>query len=104
MPRERIGLDSRLAVARLGLATASRFCLLAKYRSGVRLSRASQAVGWLRDKKITLTGYSFFVPRERIELSCLSARDFESRASAYSATAAFLYYFSRQAPFCQFDF
>ena len=31
-----VGLDSRSPVGELGLATASRFCLLAKYRSGVR--------------------------------------------------------------------
>ncbi|OGN29129.1 MAG: hypothetical protein A3A33_02600 [Candidatus Yanofskybacteria bacterium RIFCSPLOWO2_01_FULL_49_25] len=31
-----IGFDSRLAVARLGLATASRFRILAEHRSGVR--------------------------------------------------------------------
>jgi hypothetical protein len=31
-----ISLDSRLAVARLGLGTASRFRLLAQHRSGVR--------------------------------------------------------------------
>lgn len=51
MPEERLGLDSRRAIALLGLATASRFCLLAKYCSGVRFSPAAQ--------KITLTGYSF---------------------------------------------
>jgi len=34
--REGFGFDSRLAVARLGLTTVSRFRLLAKHRSGVQ--------------------------------------------------------------------
>ena len=38
VPRARIGLDSRLAVARLGLATVSRSRLLARQRSDVRFS------------------------------------------------------------------
>jgi hypothetical protein len=41
--REGFGLGSRLAVARLGLATTSRFRLLAKQRSGVLIpTRAKQ--------------------------------------------------------------
>ncbi|OGN04470.1 MAG: hypothetical protein A2831_02850 [Candidatus Yanofskybacteria bacterium RIFCSPHIGHO2_01_FULL_44_17] len=36
-----LGFDSHLTVVRFGLATASRFGLLAKYRSGVRFPSPS---------------------------------------------------------------
>ena len=54
VPRGRFGFASRLAVARLGLTTTSRFRLLAKHRSGVQISHQNKIL--------------YFVPRGRFEL------------------------------------
>ena len=41
---EGLARDSRLVATRLGLGTTSRFCVLAKQRSGVRVPHAREAV------------------------------------------------------------
>ncbi len=57
------GYDSQLAVARLGRSPASRFCVLAKHRSGLRfptqasgllIPHKSHAVQFVRDGRIEL--------------------------------------------------
>ena len=47
-----IARTSRLAVARLGLGTASRFRLLTKHRSGVRFLHVSKTICSLISKNI----------------------------------------------------
>ncbi len=76
--REGIGLGSRRAVALLGLATASRFRLLAKHRSGVRfparadcLARTKQKISFI--KKLTELIFSK-VRREGIEPTTVSLK------------------------------
>jgi hypothetical protein len=49
--RTGLGLDSRLTVARLGLATASPFCLLAEYGSGVLAPAEAKQLASFRQQK-----------------------------------------------------
>ena len=58
MGGEGIGLDSCLAVARLGLATASRFRLLAEHRSGVQSQTKNKLLFFVGGEGIEPSAYS----------------------------------------------
>ena len=91
-----------LAVARICLGTASHIFLLKNIGSGVQVSHAKSPRLCSPARKKTLSRL-FLVPEERLELSHLAIRDFESRVSTipplrlfYPLTTVYVTYTKKQ--------